>query len=176
MVLEEAFLCLLERWVLEHIIWNFLCRVNAVASVATCLLQLCVAELRDFGVILNAVELGVRLNHLLLFVLRETLKTADWLLGVLHAHSCCTCLLQSRLSLLCRILFLCNTVWIVLVSKLGPARHLVATFERIALTIGLWPLEKSARLRTEDILSVKAVRLHLVFSPLHAGEDTKTLG
>ena len=76
-ILEELFLRCLEGRIVFHVLWHGGHGILGFALLAARLLQFRVAQLLNLGVFFAAVELGIRLHHRLLLVLRQFIETAS---------------------------------------------------------------------------------------------------
>jgi len=123
--LKEFLLCQFKGWVVLQVLGNGLHGV--LLGTTTGLLKFSVGELGYFTVLLDAVEIGIRLHHCLLLVLRDRTETSsDGVCRAGHSHGCSSRLLEGRSrQLSMSVLFLSNTVRVVSVLKLAPAWHLV---------------------------------------------------
>ena len=89
--LEEFLLSMSEVWVGLYLAWDVLEWILNATLLSASLVKLVVAELVHFRVIIDAVEVSIRLDHCFLLVLRQVWKSTFLSsLVVLQAHLGCS--------------------------------------------------------------------------------------
>ena len=68
-ILEELFLRCLESRIVSHVLWHGGHGILSLTLLAAGLLELCVAQLLNFCIFFDTIELGIRLHHWLLLML-----------------------------------------------------------------------------------------------------------
>ena len=109
-----------------------------------------------------------------MLVLRQFLQTPRCRLRLLlgDAHLLGTRFGEGRLA----SLFFSDTVRVVRVGELAPARQLIVAVKRVPTALRLRSLEQRTALSAEHSIGFEAVRDHLLRATLNISENSQTLG